>query len=94
MGREIPIEINGVEWRIRYTSKIRTTTSNACEHGHDGLCVWRTKTIWIRTGQTKQQEIEAVLHEVEHAQKPDYDEQAVARNAKEAAKILKACGLI
>lgn len=94
MGREIPIEINGVDWRIRYTPQIRTTRKDLKGIPLDGLCVWKTKTIWLKTGQTKQQEIEAVLHEVEHAQKPDYDEPAVDRNAKEQVKILKACGLI
>lgn len=92
MGREIPIEINGEEWTIRYTSKIKNRRGNPLtDLGH---CVYRTKTIWIRSHQSRESEIDTVLHEVEHAQQPDLSEEAIARNAKEQTAVLKACGLI
>ncbi len=95
MGREIPVVVNGEAWRIRYTSKIRARKGIKLKAGQElaGLCVWRTKTIWIKQGLTREQEIETVLHEVGHAHKPDYSEKAVDQIAKEQKTILKACGL-
>lgn len=92
MGREIPVELNNEPWTVRYVSKIRSRRGNPLtDLGH---CVYRTKTIWIRSHQSKEDEVDTVIHEGIHAELPNLHEDVVARVATSLKNLLKACGLI
>lgn len=83
MPREVPIQICGHTWRIRFA---RPRTGDA------GLCVYRTHRIWIDPSQTEPELLDTLLHELQHAVEHEDSERRAGIWAATVQAALTACG--
>jgi hypothetical protein len=78
------VQIDGKSWKYGYGN---TGTTNG--HKNDGLCVYKTKTIFINPNSTRSLE-DIVCHEFIHARFPDLNEEAVDEAGEILGKVLNA----
>lgn len=89
--KQFPIQIDGAEWQVSYRplSKMPSLDGEKCM----GFCDFDKRQITVQTKLDPIEELLTLLHEHDHANHPNFDEEAVARIDDERAAIIKAAGL-
>ena len=84
-------KINGARWKFVWKSYLGHN-SNGKEFL--GRCVYDTREIHIKKGMSNALTAEVIAHEVDHAQNPKHEEDAVEVDTTELINILDRVGLI
>jgi hypothetical protein len=77
--RQRTIKIRDQRWRIRWVPNLGE---------NDGCCDYDNKIIRIAKGQTRQSELDTVIHEITHAALPDVCEESVTEFATDLVAAL------
>ncbi len=85
MGRQgdRTVTIRGQRWRLRFVPNL----------GEDmGQCDYNLRVIRVALGQSQEDELDTVVHELLHAAYPDTEETAIGETAEAIAKVLLRLG--
>jgi hypothetical protein len=73
------ITIRGQKWKLRFVPNL----------GDDaGQCDYASRVIRVAFGQSQEDELDTIVHEILHAAYPDLDEYAVHDTAKAVSRVL------
>ena len=78
------VVISGQYWTIRFVSRLT---------GY-GDCDWEKRTVRLRNGQTKEELLDTLIHEILHAGDPHKTEEWVEQTANSLTAAIKAIGLL